>query len=204
LARTVRDQNLETRSARSRLKPSPKPYYRTIDPGLHLGYRKGKSGGRWVVRCYVGDQDYKTETVANADDVADADGVSILNFAQAQGLAREMRARAARIAAGMPIDVGPYTVKQCVAEYLAWMEQNRKSAKDARYGPRGLSSQSSGRSNAKRSEPTISAAGYRRSRLLQRAFGGRRATVPASAQPMIKMRTLFGDGERQRTACLQF
>ncbi len=133
MARTVRDQNLETRSARGRLKPSPKPYYRTIDPGLHLGYRKGKSGGRWVVRWYVGDQDYKTATVANADDVTDADGVAILNFAQAQGVAREMRARAARIAAGMPIDVGPYTVIQCVAEYLAWMEQNRKSAKDARY-----------------------------------------------------------------------
>ena len=74
VARTVRDQNLETRSARGRLKPSPKPYYRTIDPGLHLGYRKGKSGGRWVVRWYVGDRDYKTETIANADDVADADG----------------------------------------------------------------------------------------------------------------------------------
>lgn len=133
MARTVRDQNLETRSARGRLKPSPKPYYRTIDPGLHLGYRKGKSGGRWAVRWYVGDQDYKTATVANADDVTDADGVAILNFAQAQGVAREMRARAARIAAGMPIDVGPYTVIQCVAEYLAWMEQNRKSAKDARY-----------------------------------------------------------------------
>jgi len=138
VARTVRDQNLETRSARGRLKPSPKPYYRTIDPGLHLGYRKGKSGGRWVVRCYVGDQDYKTETIANADDVADADGVAILNFAQAQGVAREIRARAARIAAGLPIDVGPYTVKQCVAEYLTWMEENRKSAKDARYRAEAL------------------------------------------------------------------
>ena len=138
MARTVRDQNLETRSARGRLKPAPKPYYRTIDPGLHLGYRRGKNGGRWVVRWYVGDQEYKTETIANADDVADADGVAILNFAQAQGVAREMRARAARIAAGMPIDVGPYTVSQCIAEYLTWMEQNRKTAKDARYRAEAL------------------------------------------------------------------
>jgi integrase len=133
VARTVRDQNLETRSARGRLKPSPKPYYRSIDPGLHLGYRKGKNGGRWVVRWYVGDQDYKTETIANADDVADADGVAILNFAQAQGVAREMRSRAARIAAGLPIDAGLYTVKQCINEYLAWVEHHRKGAKDARY-----------------------------------------------------------------------
>jgi integrase len=138
MARTVRDQNLETRSARARLKPSPKPYYRSIDPGLHLGYRRGKNGGRWVVRWYVGDQDYKTETIANADDVADADGVAILNFAQAQQAAREMRSRAARIAAGIPIDTGPYTVKQCINEYLAWMEQHRKGAKDARYRAEAL------------------------------------------------------------------
>lgn len=138
MARTVRDQNLETRSARGRLKPAPKPYYRTIDPSLHLGYRRGKNGGRWVVRWYVGDQEYKTETIANADDVADADGIAILNFAQAQGIARDIRARAARIAAGMPIDVGPYTVGQCIAEYLTWMAQNRKSAKDARYRAEAL------------------------------------------------------------------
>jgi integrase len=138
VARTVRDQNLETRSARGRLKPSPKPYYRTIDPGLHLGYRKGRSGGRWVVRWYLGDQDYKTDTIANADDVADADGVAILSFAQAQAVAREIRARAARIAAGLPIETGPYTVKQCIAEYLTWMEQNRKGAKDARYRAEAL------------------------------------------------------------------
>jgi integrase len=138
MARTVRDQNLETRSARGRLKPSPKPYYRTIDPGLHLGYRRGKNGGRWVVRWYVGEQDYKTETIATADDIADADDVAILNFAQAQRVAREIRARAARIAAGMPIDVGPYTVMQCISEYLAWMEQHRKGAKDARYRAEAL------------------------------------------------------------------
>jgi integrase len=138
MARTVRDQNLETRSARGRLKSSPKPYYRTIDPGLHLGYRKGKSGGRWVVRWYVGDQDYKTETIATADDVADADGVAILNFAQAQRVAREMRARAARVAAGLPLHTGPYTVNECLADYLTWMEQHRKGAKDARYRAEAL------------------------------------------------------------------
>jgi integrase len=129
---------LETRSARGRLKPSPKPYYRTIDSGLHLGYRKGRNGGRWVVRWYLGAQDYKTDTIANADDIADADGVAILSFAQAQAVAREMRARAARVAAGLPVEVGPYTVKQCVTEYLAWMEQHRKGAKDARYRAEAL------------------------------------------------------------------
>jgi integrase len=81
----------------------------------------------------VGGQDYKTDTIANADDIADADGVAILSFAQAQAVAREMRTRAARIAAGLPIETGPYTVKQCMDEYFSWMEQHRKGAKDARY-----------------------------------------------------------------------
>jgi integrase len=64
--------------------------------------------------------------------------VAILSFAQAQAVAREMRARAARIASGIPIDAGPCTVKQCIAEYLTWMEQNRKGARDARYRPEAL------------------------------------------------------------------
>ena len=91
-----------------------------------------------MVRWYVGDQDYKTDTIANADDIADADGVASLSFAQAQAVAREMRARATRIAAGLPIETGPYTVKQCIADYLTWMEQNRKGAKDARYQAEAL------------------------------------------------------------------
>ncbi|HEY4408040.1 MAG TPA: site-specific integrase, partial [Xanthobacteraceae bacterium] len=79
MARTIRDANLESRTARSRLKARGKPYYRTIEPGLHLGYRKPISGsGKWVVRHYVGGQAYEVETIAPADDNADADGVAIL------------------------------------------------------------------------------------------------------------------------------
>jgi hypothetical protein len=64
MARTVRDANLETRTARARLKASGKPYYRAIDPGLHLGYRRGKTGGKWVMRWYVGDGAYEVQTLA--------------------------------------------------------------------------------------------------------------------------------------------
>lgn len=60
-----------------------------------------------MVPWYVGKQDYKTETIANADDVADADGVAILNFALVEVVAREMRARAARIAVGLPLVYRP-------------------------------------------------------------------------------------------------
>jgi hypothetical protein len=57
MARTLRDSTLETRAARARLKARGKPYYRVVEEGLHLGYRrvKGRPGkpaaaGKWVLR----------------------------------------------------------------------------------------------------------------------------------------------------------
>ena len=135
MARTVRDASLETRTARARLKPRGNPYYRTLDPGLHLGYRKGKSGGRWVLRRYVGEGTYVVETLNGvADDTADADGVAVLSFAQAQAIAREKHVGHVRAAKGLPVkDVGPYTVRDCIHDYLHFLETERKSGKDARW-----------------------------------------------------------------------
>ena len=138
MARTVRDASLETRTARARLKPSGKPYYRAIDPGLHLGYRKGKAGGKWVMRWYIGDAAYQVETIATVDDSADADGVAILDFRQAQALVRQRYVERARVAQGLPAKDGPYTVKSCIEEYLAFLEASRKSAKDARWRAEAL------------------------------------------------------------------
>jgi integrase len=131
IARTVRDTALDTRAARSRLKPRGKPYYRIIEPGLHLGYRKPVSGvGKWVVRHYAGGQTYQVETVATADDFSDADGVAILSFRDAQAKARERMVSRAHTAAGR---VGPITVADALDDYLDFLESNRKSAADARY-----------------------------------------------------------------------
>ncbi|WP_315729124.1 site-specific integrase [Bradyrhizobium sp. SZCCHNS2015] len=131
MARTVRDAKLETREARLRLKPRPKPYYRVMDPGLHLGYRRLKTGtGKWVVRHYVGEQKYEVETIGPADDSSDADGIAILTFAQAQSRAREIRDGRAKKAAG---HVGPLTVRKAIADYLAFLENNRRSAKFSTY-----------------------------------------------------------------------
>ena len=70
MARTIRDTALDTRAARSRLSPRGKPYYRAIEEGLHLGYRKSKgrpgkpaTAGKWALRHYVGDQAYVVETI---------------------------------------------------------------------------------------------------------------------------------------------
>jgi integrase len=122
MARTVRDANLETRAARQRLKQtdtrSREPYWRTIDPGAHLGYYKGARGGSWLARLYQGGRYLKT-SLGTADDETDADGLAVLSFRQAQEKARAWFAEQARIAAGLePVAAGPYTVGDAIDDYL--------------------------------------------------------------------------------------
>jgi integrase len=138
MPRTVRDAKLETRTARNALKPSGKPYYRAIDAGLHLGYRKGKAGGKWVMRRYVGGQSYTVENIGTADDAMDPDGAAVLSFAQAQTIARQRFVEGKRVAAGLPAQPGPYTIRDAINDYLSWLEQNRKTARDARWRAEGL------------------------------------------------------------------
>src|SRR5262245_18850261 len=96
MPRKVRDSNLETRTARNRLKVAHKPYFRLIEPGVHLGYRKLASGpGTWIVRRYTGQGSYAVENLRTADGVlviaddhSEADGKIVLTFGQAQERAR--------------------------------------------------------------------------------------------------------------------
>ena len=108
MARRVKDQSLDSREARSKLKARGKPYWRSIGKGLHIGYRKGQGGGAWCIRQYQGEQKYKVETVAIADDREDANGETVLDFWQAQEAARSFR----------PRKIGAYTVKQAIAAYI--------------------------------------------------------------------------------------
>jgi integrase len=133
MARKVRNAALETRSARDKLDARGKPHYFTLEPGLHLGYRKLKGvagrprvSGKWVVRYYDGNQAYTVETVAIADDFSDADGVAILDFWQAQTKARELMRTRAHSAAGK----GPCTVERAIERYLQELEAKGKDPKD--------------------------------------------------------------------------
>jgi integrase len=119
MPRQVRDTNLESRSARSRLKARHKPYFRLIEPGLHLGYRRLASGpGTWVARRYSGAGAYTVENLRTpdgalvlADDYQDADGERVLSFAQAQSAARGPR----------PARPGGYTVDDAMADYFQFL-----------------------------------------------------------------------------------
>ena len=130
MARTLRDANLETRAARSRLKVRAKPYFRTLEEGCHLGYRRLKNrSGTWCARHYVGNQTYEVEAIGTADDFSDADGLAVLSYVQAQAAARERMVHRAHAAAGK---TGPLTVADVMADYLGFLANNRKSSADVR------------------------------------------------------------------------
>jgi hypothetical protein len=62
--------------ARGKLKVRGACYWRAIERGAHLGYRKLKrKPGTWWGRFYAGQQEYVVETLGIADDLSDADGV---------------------------------------------------------------------------------------------------------------------------------
>ncbi len=83
MVRSVRDQRIDSRSARLRLAAEREPYWRKIARGRYLGYRRAREGGSWVARYRdpAGQQHYRK--LGPADDVLDANGTSSLSFDQA-------------------------------------------------------------------------------------------------------------------------
>lgn len=113
MARTVRNAKLDTRSARARLPAKKSGYWVPIVHGFALGYRKGAKGSVWLARLI--DAEGRSEAaLGSADDVLDADGERILDYAQAQAKARNWLAS---------IDAqgkaGPYTINRCLDDYIA-------------------------------------------------------------------------------------
>src|SRR5262249_789653 len=77
----------------------------------------------------------EVERIGTADDFSDADGAAILDFWQAQEAARKAMVDRAHRGHGKH---GPITVAAAMAEYLAFLDHNRKSGTDARYRDRAL------------------------------------------------------------------
>ncbi len=126
MARTVRDARLETRSARLKLVTRHEPYWKAIDSGMHLGYRKGKRKASWLARYRSEASGYMKTVLGIADDTQDADGVTVLNFSQAQEKAREWFSQKGREELGV-IPAGPLTVAAAMKEYLDWYGMHRRS-----------------------------------------------------------------------------
>lgn len=126
MPRTVQETKIAGRAERRRLPPSPKPYWRGIDAEVHLGYRRGKRGGSWLVRWWVGDR-YKQEALGSADDEL---GEGTLDFEAALRAARllvDTRRAEAREAAAAPA----LNVSDAVMPYIV-MRDERDSLRKGR------------------------------------------------------------------------
>lgn len=171
MARRVKDAQLDSPTAREKLKARGKPYYRPLARGLHIGYRKNKIGGMWVARVYCGEQTYKVETVASADDKLKADGASVLDFWQAQEAARQLHAK--HNAPAAPVAPSVVRVRDVVEAYIVM-----RDARDTR----------------RRGRPVRSDASQRLSRyVLGQAARGNADAVPAAPLADMAMSELTDD-----------
>ncbi len=132
MARQLMETKIDTRTARAKLASRPhQPYWRGIGPSLHLGYRKGKTGGKWCVRWALSGGDARIETFATADDAADADGVKVLTFAQAVTRAKEVHEEATMVIVEVPAPPA-VTVQDACERYVAHLRaQSQKTWTDA-------------------------------------------------------------------------
>jgi integrase len=128
MTRTVRDTNLEKPAARMRLTSRRKPYWRVLESGLHLGFRRTRSGGgTWVARRFLGDGKYGECGLGLADDLQAADGVSVLTFSDAQAKARAWWKAAERAGLGIAPDDGAFTVAKALDSYFS--DRERRGSK---------------------------------------------------------------------------
>lgn len=133
MARTVRDARIESPTARLKLAARHEPYWRTIDEGMHLGYRKGKRKGSWLARFRSEGGGYLKTVLGMADDVLDADGASVLTFSQAQDMARIWFADQASLETGSGTRQGGYRVRDAMEDYRSWFAIHRRGLSQLNY-----------------------------------------------------------------------
>jgi integrase len=84
MARSAVEARIQDRTARARLSPRKRPYWRQLSQGQFLGYYRGKLKGAWIARYHDPETlAYVTGTLGEADDLRDANGRDILSYKQA-------------------------------------------------------------------------------------------------------------------------
>ncbi len=125
MARSAKEYDTRTKTARSKLETRTKPYYRQIAPGKTLGYIRRETGsGSWIVRDKDGGK-YRTRIIGHADDIDRADGKDILTYEQALATATNQTAPELRVG-------GRITVETAMDRYLTALAAKSKHAKEYR------------------------------------------------------------------------
>jgi integrase len=93
MSRTTQEASIQSPTARARLAGRTEPYYRSLQRGLALGYRRGKNGGSWLARTRDPVRDGYSETkIGPADDEGEKT-VQGLSYDEAAQRAREIFAQ---------------------------------------------------------------------------------------------------------------
>ena len=102
--------------------PRNAPYTAKIGRDVYLTYRRSRSQseGRWGVRAYLRDGKYTVASLATADDTRNADGSLVLDFDQAQQLARTVANGMVR---GNRQTLTPVTVNDAINDYLEGIDK---------------------------------------------------------------------------------
>src|SRR5258705_691178 len=118
MARKHRNSSLESRTSRLKLAVRRKPYSGpALARGVALLYRRNKTNGCWVLKASDGHGAYWTKAIAEADDHDESNGKTILNFFEAQDVAKKL----ARSDDGSA-DSAPITVDDALTAYKTALE----------------------------------------------------------------------------------
>ena len=133
MTKILKEAAVTTRAARAKLESGL--YWRGVDPDVHLGYRKGRRGGIWLVRWRNG-AGYRQAKLGTADDEL-REGALDFNAAvrSARVAVEAARAEARAVAEGPPL-----TVRLVVEEYIS-----SRDARDSRRKARQVRSDASQR-----------------------------------------------------------
>lgn len=112
MAKTLKEAAITTRNARAKLPAGV--HWKGVDPEVHLGYRKGKRGGVWLVR-WRNDPGYRQQPLGIADDELHE---GTLDYEAARRAAR-VTVEAARTEAKAAAEGPALTVRLAVEAYVA-------------------------------------------------------------------------------------
>lgn len=122
MAKTLIEHRIAGRAERKRLAASSTPYWRSVDPDVHLGYRKGVRGGTWLVRWRLG-KGYRQASLGTADDELH-EGTISFDAAIREARSFVERARASDRAAALG---APTTVGSAVEAYITKRDDRHKA-----------------------------------------------------------------------------
>ncbi len=125
--RSSPEYRLDSKSSRQRLKPRREPYWRKIQAGGYIGYRRTQDGGTWIARYRIElDDGRRKQVYESLGDLRDIDPAEQLDEAQ-------KRARQWFKTLGSSTKAG-YTINDAIDDYVKHrgIKNSQASAKDAK------------------------------------------------------------------------